>query len=148
MGYGVRVRRNFYLRDIIKSPPVPADFLRSQGNRLLAQVKQRTLATQDDRGSSFKPLSPQYAKWKRARYPGKPILVRTGRMLGALVVRATSTMFKLEFDNPDAARIAGYHQRGTRKMPARRWQGIPDQWARDMRQAVRAQVRAWLAGKR
>lgn len=32
----------------------------------------------------WQPLSPAYAKWKRQRYPGKPILVRTGDLKAGL----------------------------------------------------------------
>jgi phage gpG-like protein len=71
----------------------------------------------------FAPLSPRYARYKARRYPGAPILVRSGRLRNALT----------QPDHPDAiadmqpdrltfgTRIpyALYHQLGTRKMPAR-----------------------------
>jgi len=71
----------------------------------------------------FAPLSPRYARYKARRYPGAPILVRSGRLRSALT----------QPDHPDAiadiqpdrltfgTRVpyALYHQLGTQRMPAR-----------------------------
>lgn len=74
-------------------------------------------------GARWQPLSARYAKWKAKRYPGKPILQRTGRLLRSLSV----------VGGPDSVRIvepmsltlgtrmpyAGYHQRGAKRLPQR-----------------------------
>ena len=147
MAAHVRVRRNFHLRDIVRSPPVPVTMMQAQGERALSSLQERIASGQDQRGRPFTPLSPQYAKTKARRYPGRPILVRTGEMMADLVVRATSTMFRLEWGSAESARKAGWHQRGTRKMPARPFQGITDKLARDIRMKIRSQVRLWLRGR-
>ena len=36
-------------------------------------------------GTRWQPLSPAYAAWKQANYPGRPMLVRTGEMRSAAV---------------------------------------------------------------
>lgn len=72
----------------------------------------------------WKQLSPAYRLWKDINYPGRPILVRTGRMRGSLTdpwhpdhvhdigPRAMSIGTKV----PHSI----FHQRGTVKMPQRK----------------------------
>lgn len=141
----IKVRRTYYLRDIIASKPLPSSFMRAQGQALIARAKRRTLSELDDHNRQFKALSPAYAKTKARTHPGRTILVRTGQMLDDWgLIAATGTMFRLGFTTDRSARIAGYHQRGTRRMPARRLLGIPNEWSRDIRMAIRSQVRRWL----
>lgn len=67
------------------------------------------------------PLSPRYAAWKAAAYPGAPILTREGHL------RRSLTQRPLGVEDIAARRMvigtdisyAGYHQKGTSKMPAR-----------------------------
>lgn len=67
------------------------------------------------------PLSPAYREWKAIRYPGQPILVRTGRLRRSL----TSRPFGIEEFRKGSVRLGtdvpygAYHQRGTRFMPRR-----------------------------
>lgn len=93
------------------------------------------------RGQSGKwaPLSPKYRAWKARAYPGRRKLTRSGRhdFAGALTGRIPSEHL---FDakpktlrigirqTTETGRIAGYHQGGTRRMPAR---PILDLTARD-----------------
>lgn len=142
-----RIRRNFHLRDIVKSPPVPPSLMRGQAEALVRNIKARTLSGSDDKGRRFAPLSPAYTKVKARTHPGRPILVRTGEMLADFgVVAATSTRAAIGFLSDRSRRIAGYHQSGTRRMPARPFQRVPEEWARAFRQAIRSQVRRWLNG--
>lgn len=75
-----------------------------------------------DRGR-WKPLATAYAKLKAAKYPGKPILQRTGRLIDSLTGNTADTITRAE---PDALTVGTrvfygrYHQTGTRRMPARR----------------------------
>lgn len=141
----IKVRRVYYLRDIIASKPLSPGFMQAQGKSIVDRAKRRTLSELDDRNRQFKPLSPAYAKTKARTHPGRTILVRTGQMLDDWgVTKATGTMFRLGFTTERSAKIANYHQTGTRRMPARRLLGIPNEWSRDLRLAVRAQVRRWL----
>lgn len=64
-------------------------------------------------GGPWQPLSDEYAKWKEAHFPGRPILVRTGEMKAAMLDEQEAVHV-----GPDMAvyapvsRIAGYHQAG------------------------------------
>lgn len=68
-------------------------------------------------------LSPGYAAWKRQHYPGRPILVLTGRMRKAATTKEdayfrkdhTSTEITLGLKMQKGA----WHQKGTKRMPAR-----------------------------
>jgi phage gpG-like protein len=74
-------------------------------------------------GGRWVPLSPAYKKWKEVRYPGKPILHLTGRLKRSLSVLGGED--SIRDAQPDSLTLgtkvpyAGYHQRGTSKMPAR-----------------------------
>jgi hypothetical protein len=64
-------------------------------------------------GIPWAPLSDEYAAWKLAHYPGRPILVRDGAMKAAMLdrlgaVRVTPEMAVYE----PVSEIAGYHQSG------------------------------------
>lgn len=69
-------------------------------------------------GAKWAPLTPDYAAYKASQYPGKSILVATGKLKRAATAptwhgRPTS----LEIVIADA--VAIYHQEGTSSMPAR-----------------------------
>lgn len=88
---------------------------------LTAQTAQ--FASQGATGSGgWAPLSPAYAAWKAARYPGKPILERTGVLKDSL----TSRPFGVERIDPRQMAIGSdveyglFHQQGTDRMPRRR----------------------------
>ena len=42
----------------------------------------------------WRPLSPNYAKWKQANYPGKPIMVLTGDLKASLTSMSKGTIYK------------------------------------------------------
>jgi len=71
------------------------------------------------RSSGWAPLSPRYAEWKESHYPGMPILVRTGQMRGELLDPAVFHVDRHRMVYAPISDIAGYHQFGTYKMPAR-----------------------------
>lgn len=57
--------------------------------RLKVEASQTAFATQGaSLGEPWKPLSPEYARWKEKRYPGRGILVRTGKMQRSFQTRA------------------------------------------------------------
>jgi len=70
-------------------------------------------------------LSPRYAKWKHRNYPGRPLLVITGRTVRSITdhtsgdfhdkVKHGGRTMEVGSNYP----IAAYHQKGTRHMPAR-----------------------------
>lgn len=73
-------------------------------------------------GQGWAPLNPRYAAWKEAQHSGQPLLVISGRMRGSLVGTTPDTIYEAR---PLSLRLgtrvpyASFHQRGTRKMPAR-----------------------------
>ncbi len=71
---------------------------------------------------AWAPLSARYARYKARRYPGAPILVRSGRLRDALAEITNDTIATIEPTRlvyGTSVPYAIYHQRGTRKMPAR-----------------------------
>lgn len=72
---------------------------------------------------SWAPLSVSYSAWKKAHYPGKPTLVRTGALKAALTgpgpgARRDVSGDTLSFGTTGIP-YASFHQTGTGKMPAR-----------------------------
>ena len=72
-------------------------------------------------GAPWAALSPAYAKWKQARYPGQPILRASGLMQDLAFISTRGDRFIVK-----STKYGGAHQFGTRKMPARPWMGVPD----------------------
>lgn len=74
-------------------------------------------------GSVWAPLSESYRRWKVRRYPGRGVLVRTGRLYSSLTRAGGTdairkvTARRMEFGT--AVPYARFHQTGTRRMPAR-----------------------------
>lgn len=73
---------------------------------------------------NWKALSTNYAKWKEANYPGKPLLELTGKLKGALTRRNSAYAvrdYSASMMNFGTVNVpwASYHQTGTPFMPAR-----------------------------
>lgn len=68
--------------------------------------------------ATWAPLSPAYATWKAAKYPGRGILVREGDMRSAYLgpTRAAS---RRSLTLTVMSDVSPYHERGTVKMPRR-----------------------------
>jgi hypothetical protein len=72
-------------------------------------------------GAKFQRLSPEYAARKKRKYGSKPILVATGKLLGAVAGGSGwrqwvgKKSMTLKVDIP----YASYHQEGTQRMPQR-----------------------------
>ncbi|HID08258.1 MAG TPA: hypothetical protein EYP10_14050 [Armatimonadetes bacterium] len=66
-------------------------------------------------GASWAPLSPRYAKWKARHYPGRPIMVRSGRLFASLTREGSPDMILII--KPDAL-VFGSARRVGR---ARKW---------------------------
>lgn len=73
-------------------------------------------------------LSPAYRKWKQRRYPGQPILTRTGALRRAVTGKGPG---QVRVVRPDSVTVGAdvrvgrwelgwLHQKGTSRMPARR----------------------------
>ena len=94
------------------------------------------------RAGRFEPLSEMYRQWKEDRYPGKPILQRTGAMFEGLTESsspfATRRYDSSSFDfGTSGLDYASYHQTGTSRMPARPPFDFTDQLQTDLVRAGR-----------
>jgi phage gpG-like protein len=114
------------------------DTWRSLWRRIARDVAEAEVAWFATRGAgSWPPLSPDYARYKARRWPGRPILVREGDLIQSL----TMPTRLLQERGPNTAVIgtrvpyAGYHQTGTIKMP-RRAPLIPNSQSREIIRAA------------
>ena len=97
----------------------------------------------------FKPLSPNYKRWKDKHYPGKKILQLSGRLYDSLTAQNQA-------DSQDTIKIitrkyaelgtqvpyADFHYYGTRKMPSRK----PVQLADKHRVVMTRIIHRWAFG--
>ncbi len=73
---------------------------------------------------AWPPLNPTYAAWKAKRFPGRPLLVRTGRLYRSLTGRGTGADARVALGDREV-RIGTrvpytvWHVRGTQNMPVR-----------------------------
>lgn len=81
----------------------------------------------DMNGKPFAPLSDAYAKQKRRKFPGMPILKATRRMLAGINIKRKftgnqtgTTTGSLEY----TAEHAEYHQQGGKNLPKREFIGV------------------------
>lgn len=90
---------------------------------LYRQMMSEQFESQGSRGGRrWVPLSPAYKRWKDIVAPGQPILVLSGKMKASLVGRTGDTIEQFRpasLTLGTRIRYAGYHQTGTRRMPAR-----------------------------
>lgn len=90
-----------------------------------AQVKDQFRTEGEEGGDRWKELTPDYAGWKEAHFPGKPILERTGDLLSSLTNPNDPNTVRIEGRKTltlgSAIPYAIYHQTGSRdsKLPAR-----------------------------
>lgn len=77
----------------------------------------------DPKGLPWRALSPSYEKWKRKNFGPLPILKlkSSGGMLDDASLFTLGDQIKVKTTS-----YGIFHQRGTDKMPARTWMGIPD----------------------
>ena len=70
----------------------------------------------------WQPLSDAYRKWKEKKFPGQPLLVRSGDLIQSLT---TNTAHTVNQPLPDSLtfgtrlKYATYHQRGGKRLPRR-----------------------------
>jgi phage gpG-like protein len=85
-------------------------------------------------------LSAAYAKWKAKKYPGKPVLERSGKLRKALTSNGPNAVrdysaSMMNFGTTDVE-YASFHQMGTPFMPARPPFDFDAQFEKEMRQAA------------
>lgn len=92
-----------------------------QARAKMGEIEGLIWASQGTAVGGWAPLSPAYAAWKAATFPGAPMMMRTGRLAEDLMdlrgpgndVDADGATFVTNVD------YAKYHVTGTRHMPAR-----------------------------
>ena len=75
-------------------------------------------------GHPWKPLSPPYETWKSKHFPGRPLMVLTGRLARSLTTETDRNFIFARKGGTSLTlgsrvKYAGYHQRGTERLPAR-----------------------------
>jgi len=84
---------------------------------------------------AWPPLSPAYAAWKMSRFPGAPMLVRSGGLLKEVTTissNAASTMGDMEAEFAVVGKVPKFHQYGTETMPARKIIFVPRTFDQDV----------------
>lgn len=98
--------------------------LRPAFERVVPIVPQMVADTFAAQGPGWRPLSPGYAAWKAAHFPGQPLLVRSGEGKAAATrPDGWETKFapdRLTMTYRGPAYMA-YHQQGGGRLPQRQW---------------------------
>jgi phage gpG-like protein len=88
-----------------------------------AQIKDQFKTEGAEGGEKWAPLSPEYAGYKEAHFPGKPILQRTGDLYESLTNPNSANGVRKEERKTltlgSTIPYAVFHQLGTENMPAR-----------------------------
>jgi phage gpG-like protein len=99
-----------------------------------AQEKDQFKSEGTEGGDKWAPLSPEYAGYKEAHFPGKPILQRTGDLYDSLTNPNSANGVRREERKTltlgSTLPYALYHQQGTNKMPARPELQFPEAFKR------------------
>jgi phage gpG-like protein len=99
-----------------------------------AQEKDQFRTEGEEGGDKWAELSPEYAGWKAAHFPDKPILERTGDLVESLTnpnsVNGVRREERKTLTLGTLLPYALYHQQGTENMPARPELIFPESWKR------------------
>ncbi len=110
--------------------------MRKIAGDLTYRIQQRTLSGRDEDNRAFAPYAADGPKSGQ-----RVTLEDTGAMLGEMgPTHVTATSTRVGWTDADLEEIAGYHQRGTKKMPRRSFIGVPLAWVRE---AVRKHYKGW-----
>ena len=93
-------------------------------------------------GRPWQALSLPYARWKEAVWGPRPILVASGRMRGELLAPGAFMVGPQRMVYEPHNEIAGFHQFGTRHMPARKMVELTLDDRRDIDRAFQS----WVVG--
>lgn len=127
----VRIRRNFKFVDLLDDIAPTERDMRKAGEQLAVKIENRTLRGLDENNREFIELAePKYGSTRADLHD-------TGKMFEDFgVVEASRKRFVLGFRSKRAEQIAGFHQHGTSKMPARPFLGVPRRWVTDIFRAL------------
>lgn len=122
-------------------------FFRNVSDQLEGAIREQ-FETEGQRSGGWAPLSPRYAEWKEANYPGQPIMVLTGRLRESLVGGGESSIREVSRDQLKWGSSIEYgrkHQRGEGNLPQRR---IIDLIESDRRMIMKTLQRHLVSGRR
>ena len=112
-----------------------SDMMEGVAQLMLRRTQQRFDRQVDPEGNPWAPLAPSTLVRRRKGYAGKPPLVRTGALRGAIAIikggtgsvfTNTGAGFRIGVQNPDIAAYAAVQSRGSRHVPARPFLGVSD----------------------
>lgn len=85
-------------------------------------------------GATWAPLDPGYGSWKASRFPGAPLLVRSGNLFRSLVNLSgpPNSMGRMSAEFGTNVRYAKFHENGTEHMPRREIVFTPPLFAREL----------------
>lgn len=98
--------------------------------------REYTSAFMSNGNGKWAPLDVEYGSWKSINFPGRPTLVRTGKLFNSISpfsvreIRDTKAKFGTNLS------IAKFHQYGTWSMPAREIVFIPANFAKEFSEKV------------
>jgi phage gpG-like protein len=101
-------------------------------------------------GTEWPPLSTRYRKWKEKRYPGRPILVLSGRTRESLTRRTGDSYFTADSHRMTIGTkvpYARFHQSGTRRMPKRPIIALTKDDVREFGRQIQLHVMKGLSAK-
>jgi phage gpG-like protein len=109
-----------------------------------------TEGRQDSGG--WKPLNPDYARWKARRYPGKGILERTSAVRRSLTARGAPGSVRRISDREmvlgTSIEYAGFHQGGRNPRPPIEWGPRDDSaWGALVEGYYKARANAWSGAR-
>lgn len=129
------LRTTFSATRLIKGT-VNVTTMRAAAKVARQDIIDRTLQGRSVSGAPFRRYAPGYDK------PSPVNLKQSGDMQRALQpVQVTRNSFRLGFTDPKMAERAGFHQKGTKKMPRRRWLGMSARGKQRIVKMVQGMVR-------
>lgn len=102
------------------------------------------------KGAAWKDLTSKYAADKAKDFPGKTILIRSGDMFNSLVggkAGNVSILTKKKLEYGTMIPYAGFHQTGTKRMAARKWNNITPLQVKTWKKLIASYVVDVLRGK-
>lgn len=107
------------------------------------RYQERVFATEGvHRGARWAPLSPRYAAWKAVRFPRAPILTLTGALRQAAKGLVVLEPHRAAMGPGQSVPYAIFHERGTRRMPARPFLAPSRAFLIELREIARAHLMA------
>lgn len=103
-------------------------FLKAEKELNLEYVK--NFVTNGSSVGGWRPLDPQYGAWKSVNFPGRPTLVRSGKLFRSIENFPVRNIGRISATFGTNVEVARFHQYGTWSMPKREIIFEPPMFAR------------------